>query len=455
MPTSLLDAATQERDLYKTARDNARSSLGTAQAALAAARTQLSAALALLQNLEEQIAAGRAKLAVTTVPSEAAVLLGQIAALSVQHRQQQAEVLDARATQGAAQAKVASTQSTLELASARLSSAEAKLQKATQEDSRRLALKTAVGQAPLVDLRTAATNVLTGVGSTLYADAQSKFASSVIPTKLWDLAAQRYTLWADRLKQARKAVDEAEAQAATLRDTNGGLPGKAEKQGVSFRLAERRLTEYALTANDRYTRAVTLLQKIAQPTNSVLTAAEITDVQDDLTDRNAAADLEKALNTAQSTVDTRQAAYDDAVLAAYAKDPNDTDVSDDAGVQAAKVPLDSAKSTRDTAAGKLGTAEKATLLDWASVVPDAAWRQILAFLEATTLLTEIKDTPNTLVADLTTAETTYATALIAAAKDAYSLAFLENAIATRKAMLETLQADQPTRLLSAIRGDGI
>src|SRR5262245_42384320 len=193
MPISLLDFATQERDLYKTARDNAQTHLGAANTSLKGARTQLSAALAQLQQLEEQIAAARAKLAVTTVPSNAAELLEELASLTLQHRQKQSVVLDAQAALGAAQAAVASAQSKLELAARRLADAEARRQKAIQENSRREDLKANVGQAPLVDLRTTATDVLSGGGgSTLYADAQAKFGTAVIPAKLWELASQRH-----------------------------------------------------------------------------------------------------------------------------------------------------------------------------------------------------------------------------------------------------------------------
>ncbi|WP_224242777.1 coiled-coil domain-containing protein [Hyalangium gracile] len=456
MPNSLLELATQERDLFKTARDNARDRLGTAQAFLSAERKTLTDAIAQLQQYEEQIAALRAQLAAAAVPSDATVLLGELSTVTVQHRQQQATVLAARAGVGSAQASVASAQSMLELADARLTSAEARLAQATQEDARRQAWKTAVGQAPLATLRTDASNVLAGAGgSTVYAAAQAKFVPSIIPAKLWELATQRYTLWHERLKLARKAVEEAEAQRATLLDTSGGLAGKAEKQGVAFRLAERRLTEYALTGRDRYTRAVKLLQQLADPSNQVLTAAEAADVQEALGDRNDAADLEKPLNAAQIVLDARQAAYDDAVLAAYAKDPNDTNVSDDTGVVAAKGPRDTAETTRNDARNDFDANSRALLLAWAAVIPDRAWRQILTFLEATTLLNEVKDTPATLVADLNAAETAYANALLAEVKHSFSLAFLENAIATRKAMLESVQANQPTRLLSAIRGDDI
>jgi len=184
MPTTLLAAATQRRDWNKAAQTIAQTKLAAAQAGLTAANAPLVQELAARQALQATIAADRAALSTTTIPSDVAALLLKLSNEIIADRRLQGKLLDDRAAEAAAQQAVDFWQGRLARATADLAADEADLTRATADDQRRAGWRQAITQSPLDTIAGDADDILTNNGTTLLQEAAAKLTTPRIPAQL-------------------------------------------------------------------------------------------------------------------------------------------------------------------------------------------------------------------------------------------------------------------------------
>lgn len=457
MPTTLLAAATQNRDWNKAAQAKAKADLAVAQTSLAAANKPLVDDLAARQALQAAIASNRAKLATTTLPTDVEALVAKLSGEIVSDRRLQGKLLDDRAAVAAAQEAVDFAQARLARATAKLAEAEAALVSATADDKLRADWKHTVTQTPLATIAADAANILSNTGGTLLKDAADKLttASHEVPAALLEIAEERYALWRQRAAAADSAVATAEDELGALGAADGGKAGASQKASFDFAHAAQAFGAFVKTANPRFDRAVAALSKMASlgAQTFVLSDPQAAAVNDAgvATPGAAAETKEKAFDDQLKVVDDAATALADATLTAQAADPN-ADVSNDAGVKAAATALSTAKTTLSGLA--LPGADRDALAAWQIIIPDEAWRLILGFVDAKAVLKDLAaSNAATLQSAMDTAEGAYGDAKLAVWKSARSADFLQDTIALRQEVATDARTDLDDRLLSAIRGD--
>lgn len=471
MPTTLNDYATQEKNTYQTAVTLAQAALKSAQDQLRPAPPApvpppptkadlLETAKKDVKAKEDVIAEKRRQLAVTTVPSQANALIAEITALTLDLNKLQSVALDAKAAVDAESAAAAFAQARLTRATARLAEAEKKLAAVTAATNARTALTAALA-GPLAAIPASATTLL---ASPEFATASGRFDAAHFPDRLLALARERHGLWRNRLDNSRKHVEAATTALGAQEDTSGGLDGDAVKAAIEFAAREADVRRFAGTAKERFDRAQASIQKLALGTD-VLTPAELADafLASAQTDRNTAQTHELALVAAVRAVDNADAKIEDARIVARAAAPNADDPTIDAVAAvaaeiAARAPLAATAGTADTT---YTAGERTTMRNWQTIVPPEAWKKLLDFIEAGAALTELAATDivpansGSLQGRMNTAEGLYGDALAAAAGAGRAVAFYEDAIAKKEALLEAGRVEENVRLLSAIRGDAI
>jgi hypothetical protein len=238
-------------------------------------------------------------------------------------------------------------------------------------------------------------------------------------------------------------------------ETNDGVHGLVERREMELARAERALRDWTDQAGTRSDRALALLESIASG-GAILNAAESGRVHElDVAAGQDAADLRVALESARQAAFDAQLSLDEATQAALAVHPAD-DPATNPDVIAAKAASDAATTALTDATSDYDAAA-ADFTAWTVEVPDAAWRKVIAYLEADAILRELSDTDaadvTALVDDVTDAETDLAAALDAAETHENTIAFLEAHVTQRAGRLTRSGATHPTRLLSAIRAD--
>jgi len=457
MPTTLLAAATQKRDWTKAAQALAQTKLAAAQAALGAANTPLVQDLAARAALQASIAADRAALSTTTIPSDVAALLLKLSNEIIADRRLQGKLLDDRAAVAAAQEAVDFWQARLARATADLGADEANLARVAADDQRRAGWRQAITQSPLDTIAGDADDILTNNGTTLLQDAAAKLTTSghAVPAELLQIAQERYDLWQARRAAGDAAVATAAAQRGAQAAADGGLAGASQKAGVDFQQAAQTFGAFVTTAKQRFDRAVNALATMTGlgAQSFVLSDPQAQAANDaGIATPGAAAEAkEKAFDDQLEVVDAAKTALADATLAAQAVDPN-ADVSGDPGVSAAAATLASAQTT--LAGLALAPADGDALAAWQVIIPDGAWRMILGFIDAKAILTDLS-TSNAaaLQAAMDSAEGAYGDAQVKAWQSGRSTDFLNDVIARRQAAVTDAQTDFDDRLLSATRGD--
>jgi hypothetical protein len=441
-PTTVRQFAQEERARREAAHTAAQAELGAAQTALVSARSALAARTAELAGLDAQLASIRGALGTVPMPADATALAADLEQAIMDERAKSAEVGDAEDAAAAAQRRVDAAQAELATVSATYALALTAETEAETEDERRQESVTALGETPLADLDAQAT---AAKADDAFTNAQT-WAARAIPGALRARAAARRTAARTRIAALRTSLETAENKLGDVLGGHGGDAGAADQERIAFRRAETALYDWVRTAEERYARALALLDLVtATSPPSDDERARI----DDATitaDGEAAAEKEADRDTAQAALETAQRAYDDAVLAALAANPDTDPAVDDSDVTDAQAALDA------TAAAYTDAMHEA-LQRWEATVPDAVWRALDAFLEAEDLLDELAAGPGTRAADLATNEGTYAQALDDAARALRAQAAAEREVRNRNGLAEAARRTAPARTLAALRGD--
>jgi trimeric autotransporter adhesin len=453
MAITLVQFWQQERDTHEAAQTAAQNDLAMAQLALVTAKALLDADVAGLNKLAADIAANRAKLATTSVPSDVTALNNTIRDQIAQQRAMQGGVMDDQDAVAAAQSDANAANAALKRATSRLTDSEAALTAAKDANKQRQLLKSQLAAPPFDTMQADAT---TAAASTAATDAKAEIDAN-FPPALQTIAGKRYATRSTRATQLRQSVIDAEdALGATLAGASG-LSGDAAQKGADFRHAEQALRDYATTAKQRYDRAISVLADLQAMKNGTKTPDLLT----------AQEKLDVASSAARTTAETNAEPVDTDRIAVYtARQDLDAQIITQIGTDVDKLATDpTVKAKRDAITATavalkaaqdalVASGDRKVLDDWQVVVQDSAWRALIDYLDATAAITELRTTvPATLATTLDTAEDAYATALAAAKKAQRQADALADIIALRAERVDASSAALSGRLLSAVRGD--
>ena len=453
MATTLVQYWQHVRDTHDAAHTAAQNDLASAQLVLVTAKAKLDADVAALQKLVTDVAANRAKLATTSVPSEVTALNNALRDQIILQRAMQGGIMDDQEAVAAAQADANAATNALNRAKSRLEASDAGLAAEKDANKQRQLLKSQLAAAPFDTIQADAT---AATASTAATDAKADIDAN-FPAELQTIAGKRHATRSARLVQLRKAVIDAETALGTTLAATSGLAGDAAQKGVAFRLADQKLRDYMKTAKQRYDRAIGVLadlQAMSKKTKTpdLLTKQEKLDVALSSA-RTTAEKNAEPLDANRKDVYTAQQALDAQIIVLIGKDVDS--LAGDPSI----------KTARDTIAGKAATLEseqkkfvtsgdKKVLDEWQVVVQDSAWRTLIDYLDAMATLAELKATkPADLAKDLDDAEGPYADALDAAAEARRQADAFADVIALRTERVDASSAAFPGRLLSAVRGD--
>lgn len=431
-PTTLLQFATEELARAQAEHATAQAHLATAQQQFAAARAQLEADTAAWKTTTDRIAAKRAQLA-TETPANAAALVAELGQLVVSQRRLEAVRLgDADdVDRWNAATELASLQ--VDRAAGDVAAAQAQLAEEKADSARRTGWVDALAQPPL---DTIVADAAAFKADPAWAGAAGKVAAA-FPAQLLTAARARFDARFSLQHLANAAV------AATERAVGSPL--------LAFGRAEGDLKRFVDLAELRFDQARATLTSVAAGP-ALLSAAESAAVHDAALqqDRDDAADAAAALAAAIKAAVQAQAALRDAQLVVDKGDTGGPALQAVADATAARA---AAQADMDQAATDFAP-HRDTLVAWQALIPDAAWRTLLACLEATTAVDALAGaTPATLAATVTATEEAAAASLHAQAQAARAAALVADAHSERLAALATEEARFREELLSAVRGD--
>ena len=346
-------------------------------ATLQSSRAALATEQANLLAITKSIADTRTALA-TAPPADAAALAATLQTQVISQRASQAKILDLSDALATASSELQAGGTAIARAQAAQTAAAAALGTTTAEKAVRDQARAAITAAPLATLGADATAAKTGSHQ-----AAAAVQINALPASLLALCTQQLARQKQRLADAAAAVEEAaalgDAAAASAAGVDGALTGAARM----FRRAERVVLDLFGAGAGAIDRANGLFDLVAGPapllSPSELAAVATTPARDTLA--GAAA----AIVGLAATADSQARAYDSALLAAQAPD-SEADVT--ATVAAAKAASDQA--TTDLANARAGFAGKADLDGWDVALPDDAWQRVCDYLEAMSILDDIR-----------------------------------------------------------------
>lgn len=455
MADTLQAVATDELAKSEAEQNRATAQLATAQTDLAQAQADLTAATADLASAEDAGALIQRKIAQTTIAADGQALFDDLDANTTLVRSKQVAVVDAKERIADATSRIVDAQAEIAQATSAAVVSKAALTVATSQDADHTTWSTAATSAPLDNLPTQADVTAAGPAKTAADAALARLddaSGGDLPHDLFERAQERRQQRVDRVKavsDAATTAEDSEAAAAAA----GGLAGTATQTQLTFERSESALRDYALTAQQQFDRAMTLLEGVAQATPlNTDEKNRITTLATAATTANSYA-LQKTRDDAQAQVDTDQDAVDAAVLAAVTADPT-ADPNADAGVVAAVGTLTTDQGALATAQTAYEGAPKDALDALESSVPAATWSAFSDYEEALGLLADLhaKD-PTQLTNDLKNDETAYATALRAVQDNTRLVLALAELSKGRDGRASTASQTQSSRLLQALRGD--
>jgi hypothetical protein len=451
MTITLLDYANGELQAATKEATRAHADLTAAQQDLSGGETALAAALAQLAQLQDEATKIRQQIAVTTIVADGEALFADLEENTVETRSTQAEVVDAEDTIADARSRIAGAADELERTASAQKAAQDAKDAAEKRDADHTTWSTAAGASPLKDIPSKADVTAAGDAKTAEAAAKARLtgANGDIPKELFDLARARRAARAARLEKLRQAALDAE-DALTTELAKDGLGGTSAQAKVSFARSETALKEFALTGEERYERALTLLAGVGAST--ALNADEKKRIADLKTAGVAAIPKQEARDLARKDLDD---AFDElaaAFVKVIGKDPT-VDPETQTDVQTARGKITTARQTLTQKQTDYDAVKKDLEL-WEAAVPDATWNQLRDYEEALDLLAQLKGTVvATLVSDLGKAEEDYAKALTAERDNARKVVALDNLSRERSDRWANVARTRPTRLLGALRGD--
>jgi hypothetical protein len=454
-PTTLQELATQRSDAAHASAASARTALADAQQALADARKTQSDLTGEVAAIEREIARIRRGLAAASTPADGDALLDELETTLISLHAKQTALLDAGTAMEAAIAREARANADLTAATALVTASAAQLKAAEAAGKVRSDLTTPAKLAELAQVRAEADAALNTAPANQPFTAAKTRVEGEIPTELIARARERRTAAVAAIEARATALRGAENLIATQADTEGGLPGKAEKRRVEFERAEAAFLTYALHGREMLEQAKSMLARVADASKSPMTQAQRDRINDAtlVADGTAAAAKEKDRDTALADVSAKQADLDKAILEALADDI-DRDPATVAAVQTAQGALATAQGTLATAEGAYTADMRGDLDRWEAAVPDTAWQRLADFEEARAILTFLKDTdPAALATAMQTAEAAFAGALADVATNVRTERRLAAEAGALGARLTTERNAARQLQFAAIRGD--
>ena len=455
MADTLQAVATDELAKSQAEQTRAAAQLATAQTDLAQAQKDLAQASTDLASAEDAGALIQRQIAQTTIAADGQKLFDDLDANTTVVRSKQVAVVDAQERIADATSRIVNAQNELAQAASSAAASNAALTVATSRDADHTTWSNAATSAPLNTLPTQADVTVAGPAKTAADAALGRLddaSGGDLPHDLFQRAEERRKQRADRVTAISTAATTAEDGAATA-EAASGLAGTAAQAQLAFQRSEAALRDYALTAQQQYDRAISLLQGVgsATPLNAD-EKSRITTLATAATTANAYV-LQKARDDAQAVVDADQDAVDAAILAALTADPT-VDPSTDAGVIAAVGTLTTDQGTLTTAQNAYNGAPKDALDALEASVPAATWSSFADYEEALSLLAALNAAnPAQLATDLGNDETTYAQALRAVQDNTRLVLALGEVAQERDDRASTASQTQGSRLLQALRGD--
>jgi hypothetical protein len=443
----------QERDTNKAALTAVQSDLAAAQKAVIDAKATLQTDAAALDKINGDIAANRAKLATSSVPSEVLALNNSIRDQIIERRRLQGVILDDQDGVVWAQADVDAATSAAARATAKSADADARFAAATDAAAQRQSLKTTLGAAPFSTLKADATAF---AGAQQVTDAKAEI-DATFPADLQKIALMRYKTRTARAGQLRKSLTDAQDAVVAAAVAKDGLSGGAAKAASDFQRADQALRDFVKTAKQRYDRAVGVISdlqaiKNGTKTPDLLTAQEKSDVAGSGARTTAEGKVEP-IDGKLNDLNTARTALDDQILTQIGADVDK--LATDPTVQAKRAAVTAATGAVKTAQTTAVTnGDKKTVDEWEAVVQDPTWRVLVDYYDAKATLDELSSTdPATFGPAVDAAEDAYVTALTKANKAQRQSDALSDVVAARSKRLDASTTALSSRMLSAVRGD--
>jgi DNA replication initiation complex subunit (GINS family) len=461
--TTLLDYANDQ--LQDSAKETARTQADLARAQQDQTKAQADAAAAAtdVASLQTEASQLRQKIAAATTVADGQALFLQLEKNTIDTRSAQLRLAHAQERLADAQSRIAGTSDEIDRTASMQKAARAEKDLVQGRDADHIAWSSAAGTLPLSTLPAQA-KVSTAGPAKDAADAAKKRltgATGDIPQALFDRAEDRWAAEVKRLDDLRKAAEAAEDALATEL-AKDGFSGTSEQARVAYERAERDLRYYALTAQERYDRAIALLTSVADATRAKLTTdekqriADLAQAIDDLKTRAAnpvdVIQLQKDRDDAQVALDDAYTSLATAYLKSIAADPAvDPETTPD--VTTARTAIGTATTDLATAQTAYDAA-KEDLERFEASVPDATWQLLADYEEAIALLANLEAAkPGDLVTALTNAENAYATALSNQRDNERKVVALGDVARERDDHWQNAARNRTTRLLGALRGD--
>jgi hypothetical protein len=444
------DALANATDEQKRARDD----LVAAQADLATAQKQLADATNEVLALQNNAIKIRRQIAETTVAADGKKLFDDLDANTSKLRKQQTAMADAQEAIAFARSRVGCAQDELSRAAVAERASTEAFASAKRRDDDHTTWATKATSAPLSGLPAAADVTKAGAAKTA-ADAAAARVDGAsggdVPKELFVRAHERRQQRADRMKELDASARAAEDRAA---DEVGkaGLAGKTAKAKLTVDRSADDLRTFALTAQERFDRALSLLEgvKNGTPLNDE-EKARVKDLFDAAKAANAFT-LQTKRDAALTALQDQQAVVDDAILDALAKNPS-AKPDDNAKVKTekGKLPaLETALTNADTDYQK----QKDKLDAVEAAIPDATWFLVFDYEEALALLADLADDdPTALAAAVSGDEDAYAKAVRAEQDNARTVLAVGEVARAREDLAAAAAQARPARLLEALRGD--
>ena len=458
-PTTILQFATQQNTNLNAALTKAQINLTAAQTAYAAAAKARDDAKTALSKTVADMASLRAQMASAATPEDLAALLQKLQADITQSRQQTGIIAVKERAVVAAKVVADGAAAEAQRLTAAVAASNTALAAATTDDQQRTALKTRLSSPPLSTIKAAASAVLAG---TAFVDPANKFKFTDAQTRLQSdlpkaLITEAEHRLGDEIARANSSCGEytqAQTEVEAKWTSDLGVSGAVLTLQNAFNRAAAQFTGYVVHASDRFQQATAALTGVADPTNSPLTPAQKTSINDATTvaNANAVVAAEQALDDAVDNLAQKQAILDQKVRAAEEADPNADPTIDPAVV--------TATGDRDTAKAQMATAQTAYatvqsgMISWEVLVPDSEWQLLWSFEQAQQTLNWLGNPdPATLQSGMDAAEQALVKALLAADKSAHTLIELK-ADATRQLAIASYEASAAeARRFGALRGD--
>jgi hypothetical protein len=449
MADTLLDVAMEALAHATAERARAQAELTAAEQALATAEHDLASATVELTTRQDEVTAIQREIAETKNAAAGGALYARLEATTILARASQAKIADAGERVAEATTRIGAAQDELDHSGAAQAAARLDVDAADAKTEALQAWRTAATTTPLSGLPNKA-DVTTGGGAKPAFDSATNKLKNALGSDLFDRAHDRRVKRDQRLDDlvtaAKDADDKLAAEAAKV-----SLAGKRAQAALAFERADEALRDFALTAQERYDRAIALLAAAGgAPAPSAAQAARITALSTDAKSANAF-DLEKKRDDARRTLQAAEGAVDTARLAALAADPS-ADPEDDATVKSKLLDVGTAKTALETAEVALEATVRNKLDTLEAAVPDEVWERFDAYEEARELLARLAAVnPATLAG--TAAEAAYAVALRNERAAAAAVVVLGEFVGVLDRRAETAAETRPARLFEALRGD--